>query len=63
MAMADTVTDALLTMLADEIEAALEGVAAAEAVSRAEIIQTHCENAAAVARALGLVATARRRPS
>jgi hypothetical protein len=50
-------------MLADEIEAALESVAAADAVSRAETIQTHCENAAAVARALGLVPTAQRRPS
>lgn len=61
--MADTVTDTLLSLLADEIEAALGGVAAAEAVSRAEIIQTHCENAAAVARTLGLVAMATRRPS
>ena len=61
--MADTVADALLSLLADEIEAALESVAAADAVSRAETIQTHCGNAAAVARTLGLVAMAARHPT
>ncbi len=61
--MADAVIDTLLMLLADEIEAALEGVAAADAVSRAETIKIHCENAAAVARALDLVAMATRRPS
>ena len=59
--MADTVIDALLSLLADEIEAALEGVTAADAVSRAETTQIHCENGAAVARTLGLVAMAPRR--
>lgn len=61
--MVDTVTDALLSLLADEIEAALETVAAADAVSRAETIHIHCGNAAAVARTLSLVAMAIRRPS
>lgn len=58
--MADPVIDTLLSLLADEIEAALEGVAAADAVSRAETIQIHCANAGAIARTMDLVTTAKK---